>query len=95
VFAVQMTQAEVYFRSKLKDRQMELVGPREARILARRGAAGSFKMLVFLISPKNDPVVNKKLGQSPCAHHMIGGRLVCICQLPAHSLKIAPPFINN
>jgi hypothetical protein len=44
------------------------------------------------VSPKNDPDVNKEDGQSPSAHHMIGGRLVRVCQPGVHSQEIVPLF---
>jgi hypothetical protein len=51
--------------------------------------------LLFPASPKNDPDVNKEEGQSPSAHHTIGGRSVRVCQPGAHSQERLPLFNNH
>jgi hypothetical protein len=49
---------------------------------------------LFLVSPQNNPVVNKQEEQSPSAHHMTGGRLVHIYQASAHS-QVVVTFNNH
>jgi hypothetical protein len=44
--------------------------------------------LVLLVSPKNNPNVNKEDGQSASAHHTIGRRPMRVCQPGAHSQEI-------
>jgi hypothetical protein len=50
---------------------------------------------LFPVSPKNNPDVNKEEGQSPSAHHTIGGRVVRVCQPVAHSQEMIPLFNSH
>jgi hypothetical protein len=50
---------------------------------------------LFSVSPKNDPDVHKEDGQSPSAHHTIGGRPIRVCQPGEHSQEIVPLFNSH
>jgi Na+-translocating ferredoxin:NAD+ oxidoreductase RnfD subunit len=51
--------------------------------------------MLFLVSPKKDPDVNKDKEQSPSAYHTTGGRPVHIYQPGANSQEIVPLFNNH